>query len=249
MPYSIYRIGKKELTKLNSPAAIEKLTQNPRLVSNAAEELRELILERPTGSYLGSMKDVAEKLGVGIVTVQQATRILEYEGLLTVKRGPGGGYYGNRPDHAALERTFATYMRVHDIGYREAFEMTVSLDCDLAEAAAASDDDSLPAKIAQLTEKLNACETAGDCIEFEVDFRDTLFSFANKPLLQLMASVAMQLFKAKSSAAGFGAGFSFTQWRHGRRQLLDAIARRDTELAYFEAQRYRRLVRRWMATV
>ncbi|HEY6130606.1 MAG TPA: FCD domain-containing protein [Halioglobus sp.] len=220
--------------------------QNPRLVSNAAEQLRELVLENPVGSYIGSMKDVAEKLGVGIVTVQQATRILEYEGLLTVKRGPGGGYYGNRPDHATLERTFATYMRVHDIGYREAFEMTVSLDCDLAEAAAASDDESLPEKITQLTEKLNACETAEDCIAFEVDFRDTLFSFVNKPLLQLMASVAMQLFKAKSSATGFGAGFNFTQWKQGRRDMLDAIARRDKELAYFEAQRYRRLVGRWM---
>jgi GntR family transcriptional repressor for pyruvate dehydrogenase complex len=194
------------------------------------------------------MKDVAETLGVGIVTVQQATRILEYEGLLTVKRGPGGGYYGNRPDHATLERTFATYMRVHDIGYREAFEMTVSLDCDLAEAAAASDDDFLQEKIAHLTAKLDSCETAADCIAFEADFRDTLFSFVNKPLLQLMASVAMQLFKAKYSAAGFGDGFSFPEWQQGRRRMLDAIARGDKELAYFEAQRYRRLVGKWMAT-
>jgi GntR family transcriptional regulator, transcriptional repressor for pyruvate dehydrogenase complex len=69
--------------------------------------------------------------------------ILEYEGLLTVKLGPGGGYYGIRPDNATLERTFATYMRVHNIGYRDAFEMTVSLDCDIAETAAGSEDDAL----------------------------------------------------------------------------------------------------------
>jgi GntR family transcriptional repressor for pyruvate dehydrogenase complex len=233
---------------LNSPAAREQLMHNPRLVSNAAEGLRELILERPAGSYIGSMKDVAETLGVGIVTVQQATRILEYEGLLTVKRGPGGGYYGTRPDHATLERTFATYMRVHDIGYREAFEMTVSLDCDLAEAAAASKDESLQSKITQLLDELEMCETAEDCIRFETDFRGTLFSFVDKPLLQLMASVAMQLFRANFTDTGFGDNFSFADWKQGRRQMLGAIASRDGELAYFEAQRYRRLVGRWMAT-
>lgn len=201
------------------------------------------------GAYIGSMKDVAEKLGVGIVTVQQATRILEYEGLLTVKRGPGGGYYGSRPDHATLERTFATYMRVHDIGYREAFDMTVSLDCDLAEAAALSNVDSLQLQIRQLLEELATCETAEECIRFETDFRDTLFSFVDKPLLQLMASVAMQLFKANFTATGFGNNFSFTDWKHGRRQMLNAIANRDGELAYFEAQRYRRLVGKWMTSV
>jgi DNA-binding IscR family transcriptional regulator len=36
------------------------------------------------------------------VTVQQAARVLEHEGLLAVRRGPGGGYYGTRPDEAAL---------------------------------------------------------------------------------------------------------------------------------------------------
>jgi DNA-binding FadR family transcriptional regulator len=233
---------------LKSKSVTKKVVHNPRLVASAAEGLRELILQQPTGAYIGSMKDVAEKLGVGIVTVQQATRILEYEGLLIVKRGPGGGYYGNRPDHATLERTFATYMRVHDISYREAFETTVSLDCDLAEAAAASEDKSLQTNISQLLQELETCDTADDCIRFETDFRDTLFSFVEKPLLQLMASVAMQLFRANFTATGFGDNFSFADWKHGRRQILNAIASRDGELAYFEAQRYRRLVGRWMVS-
>ena len=32
------------------------------------------------------------RLGVGVVTVQQVARILEHEGLLLARRGPGGGY-------------------------------------------------------------------------------------------------------------------------------------------------------------
>lgn len=220
-----------------------KSTQNPLLVSQAAEKLRDLILESPKDAYLGSMNEMAEQLGVGIVTVQQATRILEYEGLLRVKRGPGGGYYGDRPDSAALERTFATYMRVHDIGYAAAFDMIVSLDCDIAESAAASGDTDLEESIKPLLEYLERCDTPEDCIRFEVDFRDTLFRTVKKPLLELMARVAMQLYNTQHTSFEF---IDLAEWKIGRRRILQAILGRDSELAYFEAHRYRRMMKRWL---
>jgi len=85
------------------------VTRLPRrqLVLAAAAQLRDVILAREPNTQIGSLNEVAELLGVGIVTVQQAARILEHEGLLAVRRGPGGGYYGTRPDEAALERAFA----------------------------------------------------------------------------------------------------------------------------------------------
>src|SRR5688500_6419052 len=73
-------------------------TQRRQLVKAAAAQLRDIILEREPGANIGSLKEVAQMLGVGIVTVQQAARILEHEGLLAVRRGPGGGYHGTRPD-------------------------------------------------------------------------------------------------------------------------------------------------------
>src|SRR6266481_2517902 len=100
------------------------VTKLPRrqIVQAAAAKLRDVILAREPGTQIGSLNEVAELLGVGIVTVQQAARILEHEGLLAVRRGPGGGYYGTRPDEASLERSLAAYMRVHGFGYREALD-------------------------------------------------------------------------------------------------------------------------------
>src|ERR1700716_3569120 len=97
------------------------VTKIPRrqLVQAAAAKLRDVILAREPGTQIGSLNEVAELLGVGIVTVQQAARVLEHEGLLAVRRGPGGGYYGTRPDEAALERAFAAYLRVHGFSNRE----------------------------------------------------------------------------------------------------------------------------------
>lgn len=220
--------------------------QKPRLVADAAENLRELILGQPPGAHLGSLAAVAENLGVGIVTVQQAARILEHEGLLTVKRGPGGGYYGTRPDDAALERAFATYMRVHDIGYREAFEMAVMLDCDIVQAAARSGDRSTKERIAGLREQLENSRSPADILQFEVDFRDTLLQIVERPLLELLARVAMQLYRAGASAGSFTGVVGMQDWRCGRQRILHAIEREDPELAYFEAQRYRRMVLGWM---
>jgi len=223
-----------------------KKNPDSRLVSETIAALRELILDQEPEACLGSMHDVATALGVGIVTIQQAARILEHEGLLRVKRGPGGGYYGTRPGDDAVERAFATYLRVHNISYRDAFEMAVSLDCDLAEAAAGSGHPELEQRIHALIDELDRSESADDRIEFEVDFRGTLFGLANNPLLELLAHVAMQLYKTESTPAFFAEQIKLDEWKTGRMRMLEAILKRDPELAYFEAQRYRRQVRSWM---
>ncbi|WP_345416923.1 hypothetical protein [Halioxenophilus aromaticivorans] len=220
--------------------------QDSRLVAETIEKLRELVFASDPDTFLGSMNDVAKQLGVGIVTTQQATRILEHEGLLAIKRGPGGGYYGIRPNDEALERSFSAFMRSHNIDYTEAFETTVSLDCDLVQAAA-----ELPAAITQtkindLLNTIELCENAEDCIQFEVAFRGTLFDLVDKPLLQLLARVAMQQYKASPQHGLFDGQFDLTLWRVGRKRILRAILAQDSELAYFEAQRYRTLCRSWI---
>ncbi len=221
-------------------------SHKPRLVAETAEKLRNLILEQPPGTQLGSLNEVAAGLDVGIVTVQQAARILEHEGLLTVKRGPGGGYYGARPGDDALERAFATYMRVHNFSYRDSFEVTVLLDCDIFEAAARSRDPRVPEKIAALLGQLEQCRTADDRIQFEIDLRETLFRIVARPFLELLARVSMQLYQAGSHPTIFDDDARVAAWSQGRKRILQAILEGDDELAFFEAHRFRRLTLAWM---
>ena len=218
----------------------------PRLVSDVADRLRELILSKPAGEQIGSLTNVASELGVGIVTVQQAARILEHEGMLEVKRGPGGGYYGARPDDAAIERAFATYMRVHNIGYQEAFELTVSLDCDIIRAAAEGLDESQTSLIADLLEQLETSVSAEERIQFEIDFRETLLGIVARPLLELLSRVSMHLYTTQSDPSIFADVVALEEWKRGRMRILRAILQRDEELANFEAHRFRRTVLRWM---
>ena len=220
----------------------DEKNQKSRLVQDAAATLRDLILDTEPDAQIGSLNEVAQQLGVGIVTVQQAARILEHEGLLTVKRGPGGGYYGARPDGSAIERIFATYMRVYNFGYREAFEMMMLLDCDIIPAAAKSQDKELHLSIKALTARIEHCEKPEDRIRFENDLRETLFKVAERPFLELLARVTMQLYKMQSKSALFSDADMVGIWMTGRRRILEAISNQEPELARFEAERYRSII-------
>lgn len=220
--------------------------QKPRLSQDTAEKLRDLIFRQEPGTQIGSLSEVAEQLGVGIVTVQQAARILEHEGLLAVKRGPGGGYYGTRPDEAALERAFATYLRAHDIDYPEAFEMTILLDCDIFQAAATSRDASAAGRITALMDQLESCKTGEERIQFEVNLRETMLGIVDRPLLKLLASVAWQLYRACAEPEAIADATGLPEWKRGRHRILHAIQQGDEELAFFEAHRYRRMMLGWL---
>src|SRR5882724_3885565 len=138
------------------------------LVLAAAAQLRDLILAKEPGTQIGSLNEVAQLLGVGIVTVQQAARVLEHEGLLAVRRGPGGGYYGTRPDEAALERALAAYLRVHGFRQRESQEMLSLLDCEIMPAAARCTDEPLRDAMHTLSKRIDLCDSVDDRIAFEI---------------------------------------------------------------------------------
>jgi len=219
-------------------------TEIPRrqLVQAAAAKLRDLILAREAGVQIGSLNDVAELLGVGIVTVQQAARILEHEGLLAVRRGPGGGYYGTRPDEAALERAFAAYLRVHGFSNRESHRMLSLLDCEIVPAAARCTDETLRQAVRGLIDRVDQCVTSEQRVAFETELRELLFKMVARPLVELVCRVSQRLYEQSNSPPLFPGKDGFDAWRGARRRILEAILKHDEALAEFEAERYRRLV-------
>jgi GntR family transcriptional repressor for pyruvate dehydrogenase complex len=217
-------------------------SQKPHLVQETAAKLRDTILAREPETRIGSLQEVAQLLGVGIVTVQQAARILEHEGLLSVRRGPGGGYYGTRPDEAALERSFAAYLRVHGFGYRESLEMMSLLDCEIVPAAARCTNETLREAMRALSERVDHCETTDERVAFEIELRDLLLQMVARPLIELLSRVTLQLYTHPRAALLFPGDEGVAAWKAGRRRIVQAILQQDEELARFEADRYRQEV-------
>ena len=82
--------GVKRQGRARPRAEVPAARESRRLVNMTAARMRELILAEKPDRMIGSLPDLAKLLDVGTVTVQQAARVLEHEGLLQVRRGPGG---------------------------------------------------------------------------------------------------------------------------------------------------------------
>lgn len=212
------------------------------LVPATAEKLRERIFAEASGEQIGSLPELAKGLGVGIVTVQQAARILEHEGLLEVRRGPGGGYYGRRPDAAVLERSLAAYMRTQPASWEEALDMTSLLFNELCAAAAGCGDRARHDELRAFARLLDTCADQADMAGLEQQFQDLLFTMVNRPLFELLTRVTLRFSASRSADAAFRGLIAVEQWITGRRRIIDAILRQDEELARFEADRNNRRI-------
>jgi GntR family transcriptional regulator, transcriptional repressor for pyruvate dehydrogenase complex len=210
-----------------------------RLVPTTAAKLRALILARDPGSQIGSLTELAELLGVGVVTLQQAARILEHEGLLLVRRGPGGGYYGTRPDEAALERSVVAYLQVHGSGHREAAEVMTLLRAEIISAASHCKDPELREALTVLDARIDLSDTADKRAALEKDLYQLLFKMVARPLFELLTRVAWRLYDPSSIPALYPGEEGVAAWKAGKRRLIRAILEQDEELARFEAMRDR----------
>lgn len=212
------------------------------LVKATTERLSDLILAQQPDTQIGSLPDLARQLGVGIVTVQQAARILEHQGLLEVRRGPGGGYYGRRPDAAVLERSLSAFMRTQPASWQEALDMTSLLFNELVAAAAGAGNPELHPELRAFTERLDNCSSAADVAIAEQEFQDLLFRMVNRPLFELLTRVTLRISTRDPSDQMYRSIIKMERWKTGRRRIIDAILQQDEELARFEADRNNRQI-------
>jgi GntR family transcriptional repressor for pyruvate dehydrogenase complex len=210
-----------------------------RVVQATAERLRELVLASEPDTNIGSLPNLAQQFDVGVVTLQQAARILEHEGLLEVRRGPGGGYYGKRPDDAALERSMSAYMRVHGTAYHEVVEVLTMLEVELVVSAARRSTEPQRQALLKLVDRIDGCDTPDLRVAFERDLHNQVFRMVERPLIEMLSRVTMRLQRAQAPRPLFVGEEGVEAWKIGRRRILQALIQQDEELAQFEAVRYR----------
>ena len=212
------------------------------LVQNSAERLRRIIFAAEPGERIGSLRSIADALGVGIVTVQQAARVLEHEGLLDVRRGPGGGYYGKRPDARTLERSLDAYLRTEPASWEEVLDLTSVLFNELAAASALCTDPDLQANLREVLAAIERCTDSSILGNLEREFQDTLFLMVDRPLFKLLTLMALRFSEDQSGDERYQRLFDLESWAEGRRRIIAAILENDPELARFEANRNNRIV-------
>lgn len=224
--------------------------QRSNLVRVTADRLREMVFAAAPGALIGALGDLTASLQVGVVTLQQAARILEHEGLLEARRGPGGGYYGSRPDTAALGRSINAYLRSHPSSLEEALDITSLLFTELAAAAAHCTDEAQRRQLDLLRRRLDECTTRDDSGQFETEFLDLLCRMVDWPLFKMLILVTLQVAATTHNPLLLTDTDAVTRWREGRYRIVTAILRGDADLARFEADRSnRRPVLDWVQSL
>ncbi len=119
--------------------------------ARVAQEIVHTIYEeglRPGDRYL-SEADALIRHGVSRATFREALRFLEFQGVIKVKAGPGGGAVVQRPDWPHLASTFALVLQFAGAQLSSVMAARAALEPKMAEAAAlsATDDDAAELRV------------------------------------------------------------------------------------------------------
>jgi len=143
---------------LASLGAPQSLGSRPKLTEVVAEDLRTSIIQRMSpGDSLPTEGQLADHYGTSSPTVRQALRVLESEGLISIRRGPHGGPVVRYPTVEDITRNVGVYMQIHGVTQSELYEARGSLESEAARLIATQQ---RPETLRALDEHLEAHERA-----------------------------------------------------------------------------------------
>jgi len=167
----------------------------------AAAVIKEWVVERgmQPGDRLPAEADLMAHFGMAKGTIREALRVLEAQGLIRTRTGPGGGAFVNEVSEARAKALLGNYFYFKEIGISDIYELRRALEPLLVSQLAGQLDD---VQIRQLEEVLAVYEKPPETIEeleaqriAELTFHEILASFSPNPLLRFQCRFLISLLK------------------------------------------------------
>ena len=198
-----------------------------RVAKNIVEEIRERDLM--PGARLESEQVMVEKQGVARATVREALRLLEFQGALRIKAGPGGGPVVNVPGIDHLASALSLQLQFSNASFRAVIDARKAIYPVLVAEAAQNANHQDIAGLRQSLEQIrDAIETTGSAVSEARRFYE-LVAFASQNLVLGMLVNALHRMSESVDIQ-----YDATRWRASLKEselLLEAIERGDEEAA------------------
>ena len=140
-----------------------------------------------SGDRMPLEAEMVEQYGVSRESLREALRLLEAQGIVTIRRGPGGGPVVGRASSMNLARTMTLYFQLAGATYEELLEAWRMLEPLAAELAARNPDRSLVAQT--LGVHVQPFDDHGDVAVYQAHSNGLHFSvieLADNPVLALV---------------------------------------------------------------
>ena len=227
-------------------------TSKSTAVRQTANSLRTMSLERKDGDLIGSEEEIVEALKVSRPTVRQAASLLAQEQLLTVKRGPGGGYFASRPDTSAVAHMAAIFLQTRDVRLEEILRAVGPIRVEISRLAALNANAVSKEQLAEFLEREKERDTQESSyrafLKDERDFAEIIGNMSNNVVLYLFLEILYELTSMISRDEDVYRNHPerIQEYRRARNQMAESILHGDEEMATVTTRRCTKLVMEWM---
>jgi GntR family transcriptional regulator, transcriptional repressor for pyruvate dehydrogenase complex len=174
------------------------------------------------GDRLTSEATMLEQYGVSRESLREGLRLLEVQGLISLRRGPGGGPMVGTVDPAHLGRVSTLYYHMAGATYRELFEAWLLFEATLADWAARNRDGARRTAVMKpymVDEGTPDERTIEEFVETHAGFHGALASLVENKVLEISLQTLGQIVSHHSAVT------------RDPRELRDTIERDHHELA------------------
>lgn len=216
-----------------------------------ASILRDRILGMEEDVYMGSEAEISAEIGVSMPTLRQASRMLEYEQLLVVKPGKGGGYFTRRPTIETAIKSASQYLSAKDLISNASFmDAADAVVYPMLVAAVKCEDavliKQLDAFIADQRDSANNLLPPEHSFKYSADLMNLLGAMSGNILMELFVRILWNEVSMSRTTPGHQGSQDMVQLNYKTRlQVAEAVLKQDEDLAVKAWHKRSKFLRTW----
>lgn len=198
------------------------------------DQMRQLILggELSTGDRLPPERELAERFGVSRVTVRDALRTLEAQGLLEIRVGASGGAFVTAPSTVVVGEGIANMLLLSVLTPEEVAEARLVMELGTVALAVQRATDTDLDRLREICHRSEAAHASGEYdVELSSEFHATLAEAAHNGAINMIAESFRGPLRMAAARAREPAEQSHERSITEHGALVDAIAARDVVAA------------------
>jgi GntR family transcriptional repressor for pyruvate dehydrogenase complex len=194
-----------------------------------ADRIKDWVVERDlkTGARLPNEAEMIAQFGVSKGTVREAMRILEAQGLIVTRTGPGGGSFVGEVSGDRARALLANYFYFRELSISDIYQLRKALEPEIAATLAgrlgAAELDELREMATRYVRPAVSPEEERDQHVLSLRFHERLAEFAENPLLSFIVSFMARMLSDLTVYRRLYEPHNEELWVRGRQHQVDLV--------------------------